>query len=255
MPHTKKSNGPIRQDKTNRSDMWTHTPRPGQHLTNSSSVATITAGKGLWASKTNTRLDASHDFGKRPQPSTTPPPSYRHKFLINNHRITLSSCTASQPQKTRLLQKLQPNFLRTTTMSAKYYQVEGPLGDYYQATGFSHAVVLPANSQLVIAAGQPGLGAQAQISASPEEQIEACFDNCDKALKAAGVKEGLWKAHKVHAWLLDVSQEPLMMEIWRRKWPAHRPTWMCIGTNALCGPGMIIELQVEAHIAPGQTLL
>ncbi|KAL6251463.1 hypothetical protein RBB50_001672 [Rhinocladiella similis] len=140
-------------------------------------------------------------------------------------------------------------------MSAKYYQVPGPLGDYYQATGFSHAVVLPANCQLVVAAGQPGLNASARISSSPAEQIESCFENCDNALKAAGVKEGLWKAHKIHTWLTDVSLEPLMMEIWRRRWPDHRPTWMCLGTNALCGKGMIIEIQVEAHIAPGQTHL
>lgn len=140
-------------------------------------------------------------------------------------------------------------------MGAKYYQVEGPLGDYYQATGFSHAVVLPANSQLVIAAGQPGLNAAGVMPSSAAEQIESCFDNCDKALKAAGVKEGLWKAHKIHSFLIDVSNEPLMMEIWRRKWPDHRPTWMCLGTNGLCGQGMIIEIQVEAHITPSETHL
>jgi enamine deaminase RidA (YjgF/YER057c/UK114 family) len=133
---------------------------------------------------------------------------------------------------------------------AKFYQVDGPLGDYYQKTGFSHAVVLPPNAQLVIAAGQPGLSADARMSSSPTEQIESCFDNADAALKAAGVKEGLFKAHKIHCWLTDVSHESAMMEIWRRKWPEHRPTWMTIGTNALCGQGMIVEIQVEAHIAP-----
>lgn len=133
---------------------------------------------------------------------------------------------------------------------AQYFQVPGPLGDYYQATGFSHAVVLPPQAQLVIAAGQPGLNAQARISASPAEQIESTFDNCDNALKAAGVKEGLFKAHKIHCWLTDTSLEPTVMEIWRRKWPNHRPTWMTLGTNALCGAGMIVEIQVEAHIVP-----
>jgi len=140
-------------------------------------------------------------------------------------------------------------------MSAKYYQVQGPLGDYYQATGFSHAVVLPVNCQLVITAGQPGLNAAGRMPSSAAEQIESCFDNCDKALKAAGVKEGLWKAHKIHSWLIDVSNEPLMMEIWRRRWPDHRPTWMCLGTSALCGEGMIIEIQVEAHIPSSETHL
>jgi enamine deaminase RidA (YjgF/YER057c/UK114 family) len=133
-------------------------------------------------------------------------------------------------------------------MTARYYQVPGPLGAYYEATGFSHAVVLPPNAQLVIASGQPGLNSEARISSSPAEQIESTFINCDNALKAAGVKQGLFKAHKIHCFLTDVSHEPLMMEIWRRKWPDHRPTWMCIGTSALCGQGMIIEIQVEAHL-------
>lgn len=133
-------------------------------------------------------------------------------------------------------------------MTARYYQVSGPLGPYYEATGFSHAVVLPPNAQLVVAAGQPGLTEAGQMPSSPAEQIEATFINCDNALKAAGVKQGLYKAHKIHSYLTDVSHEPLMMEIWRKKWPNHRPTWMCIGTNALCGEGMIIEIQVEAHL-------
>lgn len=131
---------------------------------------------------------------------------------------------------------------------ATYHQIPGPLGDYYEATGFSHAVVLPANAQIVITAGEPGLNSEARMPESAAEQIESAFDNCDKALKAAGVAEGLWKAHKVLVWLIDVSNEPLMMEIWRKRWPGHRPTWACIGTNALCGQGMLVEMQVEAHV-------
>jgi enamine deaminase RidA (YjgF/YER057c/UK114 family) len=135
-------------------------------------------------------------------------------------------------------------------MAAKYYQIDGYLGDLYQKTGFSSSVVLPPNAQLVISAGMPGLTRDKRMSASPTEQIEGCFDNVDAALKAAGVKEGLWKCHKMTVFLLDVAHEPLMMEIWRRKWPGHRPTWMCIGCSALCGKGMIVEMQAEAHVVP-----
>ena len=138
---------------------------------------------------------------------------------------------------------------------ATYHQILGPLGDYYEATGFSHAVVLPENAQLVITAGEPGLNAETRMPTSVAEQIEAAFDNCDRALKAAGVKEGLWKAHKIQSWLIDVSNEPLMMEIWRKQWPGHRPTWTCMGTNALCGQGMLVEIQAESHIVPGKTHL
>ena len=134
--------------------------------------------------------------------------------------------------------------------AATYHQIIGPLGAYYEATGMSHAVVLPANSQLVITAGQPGVNAEGRMLETVAEQIEAAFNNCDKALRAAGVTEGLWKAHKIQSWLIDVAHEPVMMEIWRKRFPGHRPTWACIGTSALCGQGMLVEIQAEAHIIP-----
>ncbi|KAK5062594.1 hypothetical protein LTR84_004667 [Exophiala bonariae] len=137
--------------------------------------------------------------------------------------------------------------------TAQYFQSPGPLGELYEATGFSHAVVLPVGAQLVITSGQPGLNRQKRATATAAEQIEGCFDNVDTALKAAGVTEGLWKAHKIQCFLLDVSLEPTMMEIWRRKWRGHRPTWATVGTSGLCGPGMIIELIAEAHIVPEKT--
>ncbi|KIM93667.1 hypothetical protein OIDMADRAFT_61309 [Oidiodendron maius Zn] len=133
-------------------------------------------------------------------------------------------------------------------MTAKYFQVPGLLGEYYQQTGFSHAVVLPPGAQLVIASGQPGFNSEARMPDSAAEQIESTFNNCDLALKVAGVTEGLGKAHRIRCFLTDVSMEPLLMEIWRRRWPEHRPTWMTVGTNALCGKGMVVEIQAESYL-------
>ncbi|KAL2068436.1 hypothetical protein VTL71DRAFT_16534 [Oculimacula yallundae] len=134
-------------------------------------------------------------------------------------------------------------------MAAKYSQVSNALGEYYEKTGFSHAVILPPGAQLVITSGQPGIGLSG-YSDDPSEQFEQTLDNCDAALKAAGVKEGLFKAHKIHCFLTDTSLEPILMEVWRRKWPNHKPTWMSLGVSALCGDKMIVEIQVEAHLVP-----
>jgi enamine deaminase RidA (YjgF/YER057c/UK114 family) len=136
--------------------------------------------------------------------------------------------------------------------SAKYFQAPGPLGEYYQKTGFSHAVVLPPNAQLVIVSGQGGSDptTMKRVTSSTADQIEATLINCENALKAAGVKEGLWAVHKVTCFLLDVSHEPILMEVWRRRYPGHRPTWMTVGTSGLCGKDMIVEVQVEAHVVP-----
>lgn len=138
---------------------------------------------------------------------------------------------------------------------AQYFQPSTFLGDLYQAHGYSHAVVLPPSAQLVIASGQSGVNAQLlQMPTSPREQIKACFDNCDQALKAAGVKDGLASAHKVHCFFTDTKDELVAMAVWRERYPGHRPTWMSLGVDNLCVPGMIVEIQVEAHIVPGHRL-
>ena len=133
---------------------------------------------------------------------------------------------------------------------AKYYQPSNVLGTVYQYNGYSHAVVLPPNAQLVIASGQPGFSHDSNsiVTSSPRAQIEAYFDNCDIGLKAAGVTDGLLSAHKVHCFFTDVKDEPTAMAIWKERYPNHRPTWMSIGINQFCTPGMIVEIQVEAHI-------
>lgn len=135
---------------------------------------------------------------------------------------------------------------------AQYFQPSTRLGRTYQTNGMSHAVVLPPNAQLVIAAGQPGVDPESglMVTTSPRDQIKACFDSCDVALKTAGVKEGLGAVHKVHSFFLDVKHEPIAMEIWRERYPNHRPTWMSLGVSSMCAPNMLVEIQVEAHIAP-----
>ncbi|KAF5227430.1 hypothetical protein FANTH_14773 [Fusarium anthophilum] len=131
---------------------------------------------------------------------------------------------------------------------AEYVQPKTFLGEIYQVHGYSHAVILPRNAQLVIASGQPSINKIARMPETPREQIIACFENCNVALKAAGVKEGLGVAHKVHCFFTDVKDEPVAMEIWKEMYPDHRPTWMSVGVKDLCVPGMIVEIQAEAHI-------
>ncbi|KAH7034677.1 endoribonuclease L-PSP family protein [Microdochium trichocladiopsis] len=132
---------------------------------------------------------------------------------------------------------------------AQYFQTPNLLGQAYQAFGYSHAVVLPLNAQLVIAAGQPGVDARGNmVTSSPKDQIEACFDNCDLALKTAGVTSGLASAHKVHCFVTDIKDEAAVMEVWKSRYPEHRPTWMTLGIKELAAPGMLVEIQVEAHL-------
>jgi enamine deaminase RidA (YjgF/YER057c/UK114 family) len=133
-------------------------------------------------------------------------------------------------------------------MPAQFLQPPGPAGSSCQATGFSNTAILPASARLVITAGQAGcdLTTGALVESSVAAQIEASFDCVDAALKIAGVKKGLGSAHKIVSYLIDCRNEPLMMEIWRRRYPGQRPTWTCIGVSNMCAKGMVCEIQGEA---------
>jgi enamine deaminase RidA (YjgF/YER057c/UK114 family) len=115
---------------------------------------------------------------------------------------------------------------------------------------FSQVVAIPANARLVITAGQAGFDLKTRklVETSTADQISAAFDCVDAALRAAGVKNGLASAHKMTSYLLDVKDEPLMMEIWRKRFPEHRPTWTAIGVTSLCIKEMVVEIQGEATI-------
>jgi enamine deaminase RidA (YjgF/YER057c/UK114 family) len=142
---------------------------------------------------------------------------------------------------------------RNKMASLQYFERPGPSGKDCIAAGFSNAVVIPANAHIAITAGQAGIDLHTGklVESSPEAQIEACFDCVDVALKSAGVVDGLASAHKVVSFLTDQRYDPLMMEIWRRRYPGKRPTWMSVGSAALGLKGMTIEFQAEAVIMPG----
>ncbi|KAH8702246.1 Endoribonuclease L-PSP/chorismate mutase-like protein [Talaromyces proteolyticus] len=134
--------------------------------------------------------------------------------------------------------------------SEQYFERPGPSGKDCIAAGFSNAVVIPSNAKIAITAGQAGIDLKTGklVESSAEAQIEACFDCCDVALQSAGVVDGLNSAYKIVSFLPDQRYDPLMMAIWRRRYPGKRPTWMSVGSGALGLKGMIIELQAEAVV-------
>jgi enamine deaminase RidA (YjgF/YER057c/UK114 family) len=134
--------------------------------------------------------------------------------------------------------------------AVQFSQTDNRIGRLRQKAGFSQAVSIPAHARVVITAGQAGLDLRTGrlVETSVEDQISAAFDCVDAALRSAGVKDGLASAHKMVSYLLDVRDEPLMMEIWRRRYPERRPTWTAVGVASLCIRGMVIEIQGEATI-------
>lgn len=135
-------------------------------------------------------------------------------------------------------------------MPITFSQTDGPLGTLYEENGSSHAAVIPPNTTIVTLSGQPGfdLISGTLVTSSVRDEIEACFDCVEAALKKAGVKHGLAGIYKMTAFLLDVRLESEMMEIWRRRAPGHKPVWITVGVAALAVRGMHIEMFAEASI-------
>jgi enamine deaminase RidA (YjgF/YER057c/UK114 family) len=109
---------------------------------------------------------------------------------------------------------------------ATFSQPPGPIGPSCNAAGFSIAVTLPLNAEIVITAGQGGtdLKTGKLDENSISDQISAAFDCYGAALKSTGVKEGLAAAHKMASFFIDIRHDPIMMEIWKKRYLERRPT-------------------------------
>ncbi|KAI9146859.1 RutC family protein [Paramyrothecium foliicola] len=131
-----------------------------------------------------------------------------------------------------------------------FTQTPGPLGDLFSSSGVSHAAKILLHGSLVITSGQPGFNLETGqlVTTSVRDEIEACFDYLEAALKTAGVQGGLGAVTKMTSFLLDIRLEGLMMEIWRKRMPSHKPTWVTIGVASLAVPGMHIKMQTEAIV-------
>lgn len=143
---------------------------------------------------------------------------------------------------------------------AQFYQPPTPLGSLFQSFGVSHSVRIPLSKTTtwITTSGQPGFhldknelvtgGPSSSSSPSHREQISACFDCVEAALKAAGVEQGLAAVHKMTVFLLDMKDDGLVSEVWRERMPEHRPTWITIGAAELALPGMVVEMMADAVV-------
>lgn len=130
----------------------------------------------------------------------------------------------------------------------QFAQTPGAIGQAATDMGFSQAVSIPANVRIVLTSGQIGcdLKTGKLVTSSAADQINAAFDCVDAALRSAGVREGIKGVHKIVAYFVQLEFEPLMMEIWRERYPYIRPTWASVGVQELVVKGMIVEIQAEA---------
>ena len=139
-----------------------------------------------------------------------------------------------------------------SSQPVRFSQTPGPIGERASEHGISQAVTIPAFARTAITSPQLGrdLETGELITATPnaKDQIGAAFECADAALKSAGVKDGISAAHKVVAYLADLKLEPLMMEVWRDRYPFIRPIWANIAVSGFLVEGQIVGIQAEAAI-------
>lgn len=111
---------------------------------------------------------------------------------------------------------------------------------------YSQATVI---NGIVKTSGQGGWDSDGVIPSDPVKQIELAFENVAKALEAA--HKGLtWKnVYAVRSYHIDIDgTADHVINGFRRYMPDHRPVWTCVEIAKLGIEGMLIEIEVEAHV-------
>lgn len=90
-------------------------------------------------------------------------------------------------------------------------------------------------------------GSEFLVHKNINDEIDQAFENCDKALKAAGSKgwSDVIRINSFHIPLSDEQQDAMVRNF--KKWmPERHPTWTCIEVPRLGHPEMRVEIQVAA---------
>ncbi|CAG9951229.1 unnamed protein product [Clonostachys rosea f. rosea IK726] len=126
----------------------------------------------------------------------------------------------------------------------RFSSLPGAAGTMFSDNGIAHAVVLPANSKIVITSGEPGLDLDTGkvVTSSVEAQFRAAFNTVDAALKNAGYQGSV----QVTVLMIDMKEEDILMQIWQEVAPGQQAVFMAFGVNHLGLEGMRIELRAEA---------
>lgn len=134
--------------------------------------------------------------------------------------------------------------------SPVYSQTSGPLGDLFASFGVSHSVRVPLRGSFITTAGQPGFDLKTGrlVTTSIRDEISACFNCLEAALRASNAPKGLCNAYKVTVYLLDVRHDPLVLEVWRERCPNHKPTMVTVGVASLAVAGMHVEMTADAIV-------
>lgn len=90
----------------------------------------------------------------------------------------------------------------------------------------SSAVVLPANSRLVVCSGNTGFGYDLKLPSDINEQVDQAFKNVEAALASAGVKDGFRSVYQMTTYHVQGPDLEAALDLAVQKYfGGNRPAW------------------------------
>lgn len=120
-----------------------------------------------------------------------------------------------------------------------------------QPDGYSQLVTIDKPGKFILLGGKAGIEPDGSFPESLAEQSKVTFRNIDIALQAAGaLREDVVEIEVYIVDLANADPEPVYDDI-RGFFPeGHKPVSMVIGVSALAYPGLLVEVNVRAVVAP-----
>ncbi|KAJ5555741.1 hypothetical protein N7535_008174 [Penicillium sp. DV-2018c] len=96
--------------------------------------------------------------------------------------------------------------------------------------------------------GQGGWDANGDVEPDVQKQVAIAFENVEKALKSVDERLSWENVYAVRSYHTNVEETfDMVTGNFKKRFPNHRPIWTCVEIGKLGIPGMVIEIEVEAH--------
>lgn len=131
----------------------------------------------------------------------------------------------------------------------QYFNAPGLHQAFSEMGNLSNGATVPANAKIVHIAGQLGRTEEDTIPDDILEEYRLAFANTEKALKAAGVKQGfaaVYKLHSFHGGDISEAQMNAYGTCVKEFCGNNRPTAVAVSVPKILWPGAHIEMFVEA---------
>lgn len=116
----------------------------------------------------------------------------------------------------------------------KAYNVPGIGERVSDLLKISSAVVLPANSRLVVTSGNTGFGDDMKCSTNISEQVDQAFKNVEAALASAGVKDGFRSVYQMTSYHVPGPDLTAALDLAIEKYfGGNRPAWTGVDVAGL----------------------